>query len=127
MFLGIDVGTGGTRALIVDDSGRVVASAVEAHQAAGPDVVLLAGIPLGADSQGRVEHAWLQVERAAASGGRGRLLRATLDGRTAGMSIDFQSADLDGWRLVQGDHAIGPEDAIDPLGFVNDAPARGDQ
>lgn len=106
---------------------RSWASAVEAHQAAGPDVVLLAGIPLGADSQGRVEHAWLQVERAAASGGRGRLLRATLDGRTAGMSIDFQSADLDGWRLVQGDHAIGPEDAIDPLGFVNDAPARGDQ
>ena len=106
---------------------RSWASAVEAHQAAGPGVVLLAGIPLRADSQGRVEHAWLQVERAAASGGRGRLLRATLDGRTAGMSIDFQSADLDGWRLVQGDHAIGPEDAIDPLGFVNDAPARGDQ
>jgi len=106
---------------------RSWASAVEAHQAAGPSVVLLAGIPLGADSQGRVEHAWLQVERATVSGGSGRLLRATLDGRTAGMAIDFQSADLDGWRLVQGEHAIGPEDAIDLLGFVNDAQARGDE
>jgi xylulokinase len=31
MFLGLDVGTGGTRALIIDDSGRVVASAVADH------------------------------------------------------------------------------------------------
>src|SRR6266851_6623972 len=31
-FLGIDVGTGGTRALIVDQGGRVVASATEEHQ-----------------------------------------------------------------------------------------------
>jgi xylulokinase len=31
-FLGIDVGTGGTRALIVDEAGRVVASATEEHQ-----------------------------------------------------------------------------------------------
>src|SRR6202049_4700290 len=30
--LGIDVGTGGTRALIVDDSGRIVASATEGHE-----------------------------------------------------------------------------------------------
>jgi xylulokinase len=32
-FLGIDVGTGGTRALVIDDGGRVVASATEEHQA----------------------------------------------------------------------------------------------
>jgi len=32
-FLGIDVGTGGTRALIIDELGRVVASATEEHQA----------------------------------------------------------------------------------------------
>ena len=32
MFLGIDVGTGGTRAIIIDDSGRIVASAVEDHE-----------------------------------------------------------------------------------------------
>lgn len=30
-FLGIDVGTGGTRALIIDEQGRVVASATEEH------------------------------------------------------------------------------------------------
>ena len=30
-FLGIDVGTGGTRALIIDESGRIVASATEEH------------------------------------------------------------------------------------------------
>ena len=30
--LGIDVGTGGTRAVIIDDSGRIVASAVEDHE-----------------------------------------------------------------------------------------------
>jgi xylulokinase len=32
-FLGIDVGTGGTRALIIDERGRVVASATEEHRA----------------------------------------------------------------------------------------------
>ena len=31
-FLGIDVGTGGTRALIIDDGGRVIASATEEHR-----------------------------------------------------------------------------------------------
>ena len=31
-FLGIDVGTGGTRALVIDDTGRVIASATEEHQ-----------------------------------------------------------------------------------------------
>jgi xylulokinase len=31
-FLGIDVGTGGTRALVIDESGRVVSSASEEHQ-----------------------------------------------------------------------------------------------
>src|SRR5271168_2855301 len=32
-FLGIDVGTGGTRALVIDEAGRVIASATEEHQA----------------------------------------------------------------------------------------------
>jgi xylulokinase len=32
-FLGIDVGTGGTRALMMDEAGRVVASGTEEHQA----------------------------------------------------------------------------------------------
>ncbi len=32
-FLGIDVGTGGTRALVIDEVGRVVASATEEHHA----------------------------------------------------------------------------------------------
>jgi len=31
-FLGIDIGTGGTRALITDEQGRVIASATEEHQ-----------------------------------------------------------------------------------------------
>jgi xylulokinase len=31
-FLGLDVGTGGTRALIIDEAGRIVASATEEHQ-----------------------------------------------------------------------------------------------
>ena len=38
-FLGIDVGTGGTRALIIDAEGRVVASATEDHEAfASPQI-----------------------------------------------------------------------------------------
>jgi xylulokinase len=38
-FLGIDVGTGGTRALIIDAEGRVVASATEGHEAfASPQI-----------------------------------------------------------------------------------------
>jgi len=32
MFLGIDVGTGGTRALLIDESGKVAASGTEEHQ-----------------------------------------------------------------------------------------------
>jgi len=32
-FLGIDVGTGGTRALVIDERGRVIASATEEHRA----------------------------------------------------------------------------------------------
>jgi xylulokinase len=32
-FLGIDVGTGGTRALIIDEGGRVISSATEEHRA----------------------------------------------------------------------------------------------
>ena len=31
-FLGIDVGTGGTRALVIDEAGRVIASATEEHR-----------------------------------------------------------------------------------------------
>jgi xylulokinase len=31
-FLGIDVGTGGTRALVIDEAGRVISSATEEHQ-----------------------------------------------------------------------------------------------
>ncbi len=31
MFLGLDVGTGGTRVVLVDERGRVVASAAEEH------------------------------------------------------------------------------------------------
>jgi xylulokinase len=31
-FLGIDVGTGGTRALVIDEAGRVIASATEEHK-----------------------------------------------------------------------------------------------
>lgn len=38
-FLGIDVGTGGTRALIVDESGQVITSATEEHEAfASPEI-----------------------------------------------------------------------------------------
>ena len=38
-FLGIDVGTGGTRALVIDEQGRVIASATEEHRAfASPQI-----------------------------------------------------------------------------------------
>src|SRR5277367_2967002 len=38
-FLGIDVGTGGTRALLMDPAGRIAASATEEHQAfASPQI-----------------------------------------------------------------------------------------
>jgi xylulokinase len=38
-FLGIDVGTGGTRALVIDEAGRVIASATEDHEAfASPQI-----------------------------------------------------------------------------------------
>jgi xylulokinase len=38
-FLGIDVGTGGTRALVIDEGGRVISSATEEHRAfASPQI-----------------------------------------------------------------------------------------
>jgi xylulokinase len=38
-FLGIDVGTGGTRALVIDEGGRVIASSTEEHRAfASPQI-----------------------------------------------------------------------------------------
>ena len=37
-FLGIDVGTGGTRALLIDEQGRAIASATEEHRAFACDV-----------------------------------------------------------------------------------------
>lgn len=38
-FLGIDVGTGGTRTVVIDEAGRVIASATEEHQAfASPQI-----------------------------------------------------------------------------------------
>jgi len=38
-FLGIDVGTGGTRTLVIDEGGRVIASATEEHRAfASPQI-----------------------------------------------------------------------------------------
>ncbi len=38
-FLGIDVGTGGTRALVIDEAGRVIASTTEEHRAfASPQI-----------------------------------------------------------------------------------------
>ncbi|MEE2894581.1 MAG: DUF4026 domain-containing protein [Planctomycetota bacterium] len=74
------------------------------------DPVLLVGIPVGTDPEGRIEHGWLQVSRADDAGGSGLLLRPTLDGRSAGTVVDFTTDQLDGWRLVRGDVAIGPDD-----------------
>lgn len=75
-----------------------------------PSLVLLAGVPVGKDAQGRVEHGWLQVETADAGGGVGRLLRSTIEGRPAGTEIEFTADLIDGWRLVRGSVATGPED-----------------
>ena len=82
-------------------------------------VVLLVGIPLDEDSEGRVEHGWLQAVEVDSNGGRGRLLRATIDGRSAGTEMEFASDQIDGWRLVEGTPGAGPDDAGGP-GSVQD-------
>lgn len=94
--------------------------AVEARDSrASDELVLLAGIPLGGEGEGRVEHAWIQVDAVTDAGGTGRMLRDSRDGRPAGATIEFRVADIDGWRLVRGDAAIGPEDRIDPMDFAS--------
>ena len=88
--------------------------AVSAFEASGPEgsessVVLLVGIPLGEDGQGRVEHGWVQAVAVDSKGGKGRLLRAAVDGRTQGTEVEFAADRIDGWRLVRGTLAVGPE------------------
>ena len=89
---------------------RSWARAVEAWKAGPNASVLLAGIPVGEDSSGRIEHGWVQVDDVDPDGGRGRLLRETLDGQSSGGRIEFQAGDIDGWRLVEGDRTLTPED-----------------
>ena len=97
---------------------RSWARAVEAWKSGSEASVLLAGIPVGRDSTGRIEHGWVQVDRVDADSGRGRLLRETLDGRSSGGEITFDAGDIDGWRLVQGDRILTPEDL--PFGALTD-------
>lgn len=91
-------------------------SAFEASRTDGSEssVVLLVGVPLGEDDQGRVEHGWLQAVAVDSNGGRGLLLRSTIDGRSAGTEVEFTADRIDGWRLVQGTVAVGPEHPGDP-------------
>ena len=86
-------------------------SAFEASRADGSDpaVVLLVGVPFGEDGKDQVEHGWLQAVSVDSSGGRGLLLRSTMDGRTAGTEVEFAADEIDGWRLVQGAVSVGPE------------------
>ena len=86
-------------------------SAFEASGAGGSDssVVLLVGVPLGEDGEEQVEHGWVQAVSVDSTGGRGLLLRSTVDGRSAGTEVRFSADRIDGWRLVQGDVAVGPE------------------
>ena len=99
-------------------------AAVEAFESAirrgveAPTPVLLAGVPVGSDADGRVEHGWLQVVTLEPNGGRGRLLRATIDGRPAGMEVTFAVDEIDGWRLVRGQNAVGPEDSVELESFL---------
>ena len=83
---------------------------------------ILVGVPVGSDVDGRVEHGWLQVDGVDEQGGRGRLLRGTIDGRVAGTEIEFQASEIDGWRLVSGETAIGPEDRTAPADFLAGLP-----
>ncbi|MCP4068566.1 MAG: hypothetical protein GY741_09820 [Phycisphaeraceae bacterium] len=60
----------------------------------------------------------MQVDSTTAHGGTGLMLRNAMDGRAAGTSVEFKAVDIDGWRLVRGDVAIGPEDRVDPMAFA---------
>ena len=83
--------------------------------------MLLAGVPVGLDAEGRTEHGWLQVEAIESDGGRGRLLRGTIDGRPAGMEVNFGVEQIDDWRLVRGPNSIGPEDSVELMTFLSGA------
>lgn len=101
----------------------VAAYASARGAATDPSLVLLAGVPVGDDGNGRVEHGWLQVEDADPSGGTGRLLRSTIDGRSAGTEVEFTADLIDGWRLVRGAVAMGPEDPGGPGSLLDGSPS----
>lgn len=99
---------------------EVVEALANAGVGAASEATILVGVPVGADADGRVEHGWLQVDGVDRDGGRGRLLRPTIDGRAAGTEILFEASEIDGWRLVNGESAIGPEDRTAPSDFLAD-------
>jgi xylulokinase len=95
MWMGIDVGTGGTRALLVDQQGRVRAS----HTAAHDEMIMLK--PLWAEQ--RPENWWAASQIAI----RGALAQAGVSGNeVGGIGLSGQMHGL--VMLDQDDHVIRP-------------------
>ncbi len=82
--------------------------ALACHGAHPGETVLLVGtvVPRG---DGDAEHLWIQSDSADASGGEGRLLRDSLAGERAGTMLGFKVEDIEEWRVVRGDRAVGPD------------------
>ncbi|MCH2160632.1 MAG: hypothetical protein MK085_02030 [Phycisphaerales bacterium] len=87
----------------------------------GSELVVMAGLTLGSDVAGHVEHGWVQVDASSPEGGEGRLLRDAADGTPEGSPVTFRSEDLEGWRLVSGSRMCGEADGLDPLEFIGGA------
>lgn len=83
--------------------------AVACRRAHPTETVLLVGTVVHRDTEGVIEHGWLQVDRADDLGGEGRLLRDTGAGERAGAVRSFTVEEIDEWRLVRGEAAVGPE------------------
>lgn len=82
--------------------------ALACHRAHPTETVLLVGTVVQR-ADGDAEHLWVQLDRADAEGGEGRLLRDSLAGERAGTTIAFELANLEEWRVVRGDRAVGPD------------------
>lgn len=89
--------------------------AVACRRAHPSDTVLLVGTVVHRDDEGGVEHGWLQVDRTDEHGGEGRLLRDTAGGDRAGTTRPFTVEEIDEWRVVRGEHAVGPDLLTTPL------------
>jgi hypothetical protein len=98
-------------------AGNSWARVAEAFSKTKSETVLMAGVPVGKAMEGVREIGWVQVDACSKDGGVGRLLRQSSAG-VSGENIEFNAAEVKGWKLAKEQRTISQLDGIDPLAFA---------